>query len=310
MNSLQSSGFVETLEHRRFTEFCDACSRYCYIGLCYGAPGVGKTLSGGRYSRWDIVKQVDPWREVRSVSMEALTGLNTIFYTPPIINTPRQIEDDIQRLRDRLKRLAFEPLRREEDQQLRRINQRDKEAEAEAFVTHDWLSSPMPKCKPTYAEVAEVYRTKEKALGEPTKLILVDEADRLKMTSLEQFRAIFDEGNLGLVLIGMPGLEKRLARYAQFYSRIGFVHEFRPLSSGEVRRLLAQGWAPTGVTLPAISTIDAETAAAIIRVTGGNFRLLDRLLTQMERIMRINNLAQATKEVVESARESLVIGPE
>jgi hypothetical protein len=36
--------------------------------------------------------------------------LNTIFYTPQIINTPRQIEDDIQRLRDRLKRLAFEPL--------------------------------------------------------------------------------------------------------------------------------------------------------------------------------------------------------
>jgi hypothetical protein len=70
-------------------------------------PGVGKTLSAARYRRWDIVKH--PWREVRGVSMEALTGLNTIFYTPPIINTPRQIEDDIQRLRDRLKRLAFEP---------------------------------------------------------------------------------------------------------------------------------------------------------------------------------------------------------
>ena len=88
-SDLQSSVFVETLEHRRFTEFCDACSRYCYIGLCFGTPGVGKTLSAGRYSRWDIVKQIDPWREVRGVSMEALTGLNTIFYTPPIINTPR-----------------------------------------------------------------------------------------------------------------------------------------------------------------------------------------------------------------------------
>jgi DNA transposition AAA+ family ATPase len=310
MNSLQSSEFVETLEHRRFTEFCEACSRYCYIGLCYGAPGVGKTLSAGRYSRWDIVRQVDPWRGIRSVSIDALTGLNTILYTPPIINTPRQIDIDIERLRDRLKRLAFEPLRREEDQQLRRINQRDEEAEAEAFVTHDWLSSPMPKCKPTYAEVAEFYRTKEKELGEPTKLILIDEADRLKMTSLEQLRSIFDQGNLGLVLIGMPGLEKRLARYAQFYSRIGFVHEFRPLSNGEVRKLLAQGWKPVGVTCPAISTLDAEAAAAIIRVTGGNFRLLDRLLTQMERVMRINDLAQVTKDVVESARESLVIGPE
>jgi DNA transposition AAA+ family ATPase len=107
----------------------------------------------------------------------------------------------------------------------------------------------------------------------------------------------------------MPGLEKRLARYAQFYSRVGFVHEFRALRSPEVRQLLSQGWVPTGVTLPELSALDADAAAAVIRVTGGNFRLLNRLLTQIERIVRINQLAQVTKEVVEAARESLVIGP-
>ena len=67
------------------------------------------------------------------------------------------------------------------------------------------------------------------------------------------------------------------------------------------------GFRCRGALNPAISTIDAETAAAIIRVTGGNFRLLDRLLTQMDRIMRINNLAQVTKGVVESARENVTL---
>ena len=105
------------------------------------------------------------------------------------------------------------------------------------------------------------------------------------MSGLEQLRAIFDAGGIGLVLIGMPGLERRLTRYAQLYSRIGFVHAFRPLGAAEVRTLLAS-WRPPGATLPEDLLADPEGVATIIRVTGGNFRLLDRLLTQVGRILR------------------------
>ena len=127
------------------------------------------------------------------------------------------------------------------------------------------------------------------------------------MAGLEQVRDIFDRGGIGLVLIGMPGIEKRLARYPQLYSRIGFVHEFRPLAAKAIRELLDRRWAPPGVSLPE-QPLDADTVASIIRITGGNFRLLNRLLTQIERILEINSLKEITKAVVEAARESLVIG--
>jgi hypothetical protein len=121
------------------------------------------------------------------------------------------------------------------------------------------------------------------------------------------FLAIFDAGEIGVILIGMPGLEMRLARYPQFYSRIGFVHEFRPLSAAQVRQLLEQCWTPPGANLPEQPWAE-EAIAAIIRITGGNFRLLHRPLTQMERILEVNGLHVITKAVVETARETPVIG--
>jgi DNA transposition AAA+ family ATPase len=304
MNNPDDSSFVETLEHRRFAEFCDACARYQYIGLCYGPPGVGKTLSARYYSQWDYLEKIDPYK-VPHESLGSFKSVRTVFYTTGVINTPGQISSDIHRLRSCLQSLAREPLRREAAQKLKQIDIRDAKHREEMFVTHDWLSGPMPKLKPTYGAVSEKYIAKEKRIGDPTRLILVDEADRLRIVSLEQMRAIFDAGGVGLVLIGMPGIEKRMARYAQFYSRIGFVHEFRPLNVSEMRRLLTKGWTPPGVKLPAL---DTEAVTSVIRITGGNFRLFERLLTQIERITEINQLSKVSKEVVEAARESLVIG--
>ena len=61
------------------------------------------------------------------------------------------------------------------------------------------------------------------------------------MNSMEQLRSIFDTSGLGMVLIGMPGIEKRVAQYPQFFSRIGFVHEFRPLTDADIQTLLERG---------------------------------------------------------------------
>jgi DNA transposition AAA+ family ATPase len=71
------------------------------------------------------------------------------------------------------------------------------------------------------------HQLKDRSVEDPTMLIVVDEADRLHMNSLEQIKSIFDEGISGLMFICMPGIGKRITRFPQFYSHIGFVHEFR-----------------------------------------------------------------------------------
>lgn len=95
--------------------------------------------------------------------------------------------------------------------------------------------------------------------------------------------------------------------WGRLYSRIGFAHEYRPLNPEELTAVLTQ-------RLPAKSetTEDklahATAAAAIVRITGGNFRLVDRLLIQVQRIQKLNRLTALMPEIVDAARESLLIG--
>jgi len=260
------TGFIVTKEYRRFAEFCDACRRYRYIGLCYGPPGVGKTLSARQYARWDLL---EPFLAHAVLGDEPPAGVDdcvTIFYTPEVANTPRTVARNLGGLMLRFPLLLV-------------VTEK-----GQSFPTEDERAARV-------------------------QLVIVDEADRLKMQSLEQLRDTYDRGRFGLILIGMPGIEKRLARYAQLYSRVGFVHAYRPLSAEEVGFVLGRHWQRLGLNVSADDFADVEAMAAVVRITGGNFRLLHRLLAQVERILQINELQTVTREVVEAAREGLVIGP-
>ncbi|GGM09470.1 AAA family ATPase [Nakamurella endophytica] len=139
-------------------------------------------------------------------------------------------------------------------------------------------------------------------------LLIVDEADRLRTSGLEQLRDFFDRTDIGLVLIGMPGFERRLARYPQLYSRIGFAHQYRTLDTDDLDTVLAAAWTSLGAQYEPDRPDTIDAAAAITRITGGNYRLIQRLMTQIGRLRELNHLDTITAELVEAARQTLVIG--
>ena len=258
--------FLTTKEHRRFTEFADACRHDRYIGLCYGQPGVGKTLSARQYAHWDELEpMLSRWRSSFTQARDR-DDLHTLLYTPIISVTPRVLSKDLVALGQYL-----------------------------SVIRAAGPSDP---------------RAHGAAHGSPlyTELLIVDEADRLKTPGLEQLRDHYDRSQMGVILIGMPGIEKRLARYPQLYSRIGFVHEYRPLSAGELAFVLQRHWATLGLEMSADDFTDTEAIAAVHRIASGNFRLVQRLFAQITRVLEINGLRVISREVVETARESLVIG--
>lgn len=262
----EQSSFVITKEYRRFVEFCEACRREKYIGLCYGAPGVGKTLSARFYAKWFFLENRLPTHLPYLPLPPEIVECRTLLYTAELSANIRTLRDKISTMRVQLSRFVRELLPPEQ-------------------------RPPRIGADPDMCE-----------------LIIVDETERLKIGGIELLREIYDRGGLGLIFIGMPGLEKKLSRYPQLYSRIGFAHQYRALEQAEMRFLLSNCWEKLGLTMEPNDFTDAEAIAAIIRITNGNFRLINRLFRQIERILKINQLKCITAEVVEAARECLVIG--
>jgi len=259
--------FLPTRQHRRFVEFADAVRCHRYIGACYGAPGIGKTLSARTYAAAD---DYDRWSGDRftrgAVLPPALMASRTAMLTPGVTTTARELETQIH-----------------------------------------------TRCGALGADIARTLRpdvSPELSPASPlgTELLIVDEADRLKTAGLELVRDYFDSSDVGVVLIGMPGFERRLARYPQLYSRVGFAHHYRPLDSQDIPHVLSQYWQQLGLTYDPHHPADAESVVTIVRITGGNFRLVERLMNQVARIMTINNLDTITPDAIEAAREVLVVG--
>lgn len=201
----RAATFIATKEHRRFVEFADAVRREGYIGLCYGPAGVGKTLSARRYANWDLAEPLlESWGPRAESDAKVYAALAR---SRAVFYTP--------------------PVKAPHKQLV---------ADLDLFISRTGI------CIDQHVHTATTHRQRHQ-LEELVELIVIDEADRLTPIALEHLRDHFDR-HLGLLLIGMPGIEKRLAAYPQLYSRIGFAHQYRPLTNDELAFVLTPPLAP------------------------------------------------------------------
>ena len=265
----RTGAFIATKEHRRFAEFADAVRKHRYIGLCYGTAGVGKTRSARRYARWEIAETLlTTWGPREASDAKVYAAL---ALNRAILYTPS----------------VCCPFR-------------------ELYGHIAQLISRVGDCIDSHVHRDELVRIG--GAPNPVEVLIVDEAERLSPNGLEHVRDLHDRTGIGVILVGMSGLEKRLSRYPQLYSRIGFSHHYRPLQGNELAFVLTRHWRQFGLSLDGADFTDVQASAAIARITGGNFRLLHRLFVQIERILEINGLSVVTHDVVEAARSTLVIG--
>ena len=135
-------------------------------------------------------------------------------------------------------------------------------------------------------------------------LLIIDEADKLinKYTQkkMEIIRGIFDQSDVGIVIAGEPRLEAEIkGNLARFANRMDFYYKLKGLSPQEVKDYM-EGY----------DVDDAAMMEFISRATNaqtGCFRLLDRTLNNVIRILKENGQTQITMKIVNQASNMMML---
>src|SRR5271157_4468963 len=134
--SVMSSGaavmFIETQEYSRFREFCDACRRDGYIGLCYGTAGVGKTVSARYYTDPGNVDSITHYPPSEGM-LEKGPSNKVALYTPSVVNSPGHISRDIGGCRSDFNEPLLNRLYKAEKPRLKEFEQNMDAKRSEAY---------------------------------------------------------------------------------------------------------------------------------------------------------------------------------
>lgn len=135
-------------------------------------------------------------------------------------------------------------------------------------------------------------------------LLIVDEADKLINKSswkkLDTIRDIFDKSSVGVVIAGEPKLEPMIKTYLdRMANRIGLYAKLNGLTPSEVEEYLSD------IVVEQDALVELKDRACNMRT--GCFRLLDRTLTNVERILQMRGEEAVTQKVLEQASAMMML---
>ena len=135
-------------------------------------------------------------------------------------------------------------------------------------------------------------------------LLVIDEADKLvsKYTQkkMEILRAIFDQSDVGVVIAGEPKLEAAIKTYlARMANRVDFYISLKGLTPSEVEKYVSEfEVAPEAMV---------ELKARACNMQTGCFRLLDRTLSNIKRILEEKGENAITLKTIEQASSLMML---
>jgi len=145
------------------------------------------------------------------------------------------------------------------------------------------------------------------ALRRQKKLIIIDEADQLPVRTLEMIRSFYDDGNCGLVLIGLPRIIDLMTRgqslrenLAQLYSRVGYKYEIKPPKLNEIRLIVDRyGY---NLSHRIFNEIREWSSGS------GELRMVTKLMERAKNLLVWNELKEVTDDTIRSAYDLLIGG--
>lgn len=126
------------------------------------------------------------------------------------------------------------------------------------------------------------------------KLIIIDEADRMPLSLLEDLRTLNERGRVPLLLVGEPTLARTVRRADRIESRIRKPRiEFHRLDPVTLATLYSES---CGLR------IQADVARSLVDMASGDFRIAVNDMQNIVRMMNVSGQGELTRKVLDEYR--------